>query len=275
MSTEPITTAGRVFVAQMIRDIRARTRLGAGLLSPGALTWREALESFAHRMHKCGSPVHAGDLFAAGRRHLIEAQRKHRACYINLCINRKRSGTFQLLTHEVSKHPSTESGYDGIMLRAYYCRLQRIGRISVAESKVAFVSWHALGRLYERSETNMEDAWSVVGMLGIVGFLMREADKHLNGGINIAVEGDILCTGVLRIHDDVPFFDCLTVLPSDDPKYAKQFLQGKFVANAVMSYLDSDSADPRGYADKVPALPFSRSDYVTEQLKAKIGMEVL
>jgi hypothetical protein len=33
MNTVPITTEGWVFVAQMIRDVRARERIGAGLLS--------------------------------------------------------------------------------------------------------------------------------------------------------------------------------------------------------------------------------------------------
>lgn len=275
MSTDQITTEGRVFVAQMIRDIRARSRLGAGLLSPGASTWSAAITSFAKRMSKVGSPVHAGDLFNAGRMRLIEAQQKHRACYMNLCMSRKRSGLFQLLTHEVAKHPATKRGYDGIMLCSYYCRLQRNGCITASGNRVAYISWHALGRLYERSDTNMEDAWSVVGLLGITGFLMRESDKHLNGGVNIAVEGNLLCTGVLRmLNNGIPFFDCLTVLPSDDPQYARQFDQGKHVADAVTKYLDSDSADPRHYADKIPALPFTRNDYVTEELrrKNKIGM---
>jgi hypothetical protein len=69
-----ITTEGRVFVAQMIRDIRARSRLGAGLLSPGVLTWREAIHAFARRMSKCDSVVHVGKQFAAGRERLIEAR---------------------------------------------------------------------------------------------------------------------------------------------------------------------------------------------------------
>jgi hypothetical protein len=271
MGTEQITTAGRVFVAQMIRDIRARSRAGAGLLSPGTSTWREALDVFAKRMSKCKSVVHAGKQFATGRARLIEAQREHRACYINLCMSRKRSGLFQVLTHEVSKHPATKEGYDGIMICSYHCHLQRIGCVSVSGSRVAFVSWHALGRLYERSSTNMEDAWNIVGLLGIAGLLMRYSDQHLNNSVNVAVEGDILCAGVLRpLNGCNPFFDCLTVLPSDEPKYANQFLQGKHVANAVMTYLHSDSADPRHYADKIPVLPFNRNDYVTEQLKAKI-----
>jgi hypothetical protein len=280
MSTEQITTEGRIFVRKMILDIRARSRAGAGLLSPGALTWRAALDSFARRMSNAGSVVHAGKQFAAGRERLIRAQHEHRACLVNLCMSRKRSGMFQLLTHEVSKHPSTESGYDGIMICSHSCRLQRIGCVTVSGSRVAFVSWHALGRLYERSSVSAEDAWSVVGLLGIAGLLMRESNKHLNGSVNVAVEGDILCTGILRPLDGCrPFFDCLTVLPGDEPKYTNQFHQGKHVANAVMKYLRSDSADPRHYADKVPALPFNRNDYVTEQLKAKdsikIGMEVL
>jgi hypothetical protein len=51
-----ITTEGRIFVKNMILDVRKREKLGAGLLSPGAANWRDAIEGFGKEMSKCGQP---------------------------------------------------------------------------------------------------------------------------------------------------------------------------------------------------------------------------
>ena len=37
MSTEPITTEDRIFIRRFLADVNQRERIGAGLLSPGAL----------------------------------------------------------------------------------------------------------------------------------------------------------------------------------------------------------------------------------------------
>ena len=273
-----ITTEGRIFVAQMMRDLRARERLGASLLVPGTTKWSEALHAFGHNMVGCGGPVQAGKLFAAGRERLITAQQKHDACLLNFFITRKRSGLFQVIVYDIAKHPLTGGGYEGIIVRSCFYRLQRRGCITFWSNKVAFVSWHALGRLYERSKYDMREANEVVGMLGIAGMLMRESRKHHNGGINVALDDDMLCTGVLRhvtgIEDGKPretrFFDVLTTLPGSEPQYALMRAQGGCIAGAVLAYMESDSSDPRGYADKVPVLPYIRDDdYVTQVLRRR------
>ena len=277
MNTEPITTEGRVFVNQMIRDLRAREKLGAGLLSPGATKWHEAIRAFGNSMVSCGGPVKAGKLFKAGRDRLIVAQEKHNACLLNFFMTRKRSGLFQVLVYDVDKHPLTGGGYDGVIVRSCFYKLQRIGSAAFWANKVAFISWHALGRLYERSKFDMQEANKVVCMLGIAGMLMRESDKHNNNGVNVAFEDDLLCAGVMRyLHAiengkvrETCFFDCLTTLSAGEPKYAQQRAQGGHLAHAVKAYMDAESADPRGYADAIPVLPFNRNDYVTEQLKAR------
>lgn len=75
----------------------------------------------------------------------------------------------------MSKHPSTESGYDGVMICPYFCHLRRAGSIRLLGSRVAFVSWHALGRLYERNSADMHDACNIVGLLGITGLAAGRA----------------------------------------------------------------------------------------------------
>jgi hypothetical protein len=277
-----ITSEGRAFIAQMMRDLRRREKLGANLLSPGCTKWSEALRAFGTRMIGCGGPVHAGKLFAAGRERLIVAHQEHNACLLNFFVSRKRSGLFQVIVYDIAPHPLTGTGNDGIIIRSCFYKLQRRGCASFWSNKVAFVSWHALGRLYERSNFSMDEANEVVCSLGIAGMLMRESEKHYNGSINLAFDDDLLCTGVLRylsgIEDgkrrETRFFDCLTTISAGDPKYARQRAHGGYVASAVKAYMDSDSSDPRGYADKVPVLPFNREDYVTQELRKKENTNV-
>ena len=116
MSTAPITTEGRIFVAQMMRDMRAREKLGAGLLSPGTTKWSEALRAFGTNMIGCGGPVHAGKLFAAGREKLRIAQHEHNACMLNFFMNRKRSGLFQVPWSPM-KSCAREDGGDAVAPR--------------------------------------------------------------------------------------------------------------------------------------------------------------
>lgn len=269
MSTDRITTEGRVFSRQVMRSARHREAAGAGLLAPGTKTWMDALKVFGDTMVNCG-PVHAGKRFKAARERLHVAMKEHNACYVNFSASRKRSGYFQLLTFEATEHPLLKQK-EGVMVCSYFCRLQgRAGRATLRGYPVTFVPEHMLGRLYERSMASVEEADSILGMLGIIGYLMQGSAKHYGTSLNAAFEGDILIVGVLRAPiTTAPFFDCLTVLPHDRPQHARQFEQGKWVADAAMKYLHSDSADPHGYADRVPVVPHSYDDYVTQELRKR------
>ena len=269
MNTVPVSTEGRIFVRKMILNVRAQERAGAEALSPGARTWDDAFLRFCHSLKGLGGPVRACKVYVRARDRLAQAMREHDACYLNYFASRKRSGIFEVMTWQVAKHPIHPTTYDGVIVRGYRCQLHRRGAISVATSRIAYVEWHALGRLYERSDATVHTAGCLVGMLGIAGIVMRESKQHLNKAINVAFEDNVLCTGVLRYHDQGTFYDCRTVLPSDEPKYAEQAAQGRWVAAAVMAYMDADVADPRGYGDKVPVLPIARDDYVTKELRAR------
>jgi hypothetical protein len=43
-------------------------------------------------------------------------------------------------------------------------------------------------------------------------------------------------------------------------------------SSAVGRYLDSDDADPHGYADDIPVLPHRGEDYITRMLTANGGL---
>ena len=269
--TTAISTEGRVFVAQLMRDIRARERAGANHLWPGATSWEGAIEGFTDHLTHSAGPVKAAKKFRAAIASLKIAQTKEGACRVNAWTRRSRSGLFEILTWHVAKHPLINKGYEGIVVRQHALWLRRIGAIQgVLGGTLAFLSWHALARMHERCGVDVFSASGIAGICGTVGLLMRESPKHLNTEINLAFEG-MLCLGVQR---DVPkgekrrygFYDVVTVLYPDEEQHPKKIEQGSIINNVVHAYLKTDSSDPRGYADKIPVLPFRESDYVSRQL---------
>jgi hypothetical protein len=61
----------------------------------------------------------------------------------------------------------------------------------------------------------------------------------------------------------------LTVLTIDETQVSKRaaLAQGRAVMAAALEYAQSDSLDPRPYADKIPVLPCRDDDFVSRTLK--------
>jgi hypothetical protein len=265
-----IATEGRIFVAQLVREIRRREVIGANALSPGTKVWRDAVFAFRRSLKNADGPVKAAKLLRAARERLQIGQRQG-ACFINFSQARSRSGNFEFLTWEAAKHPLLNEGYDGIIVRAYFCMLQRNGSgIAGPRARLAFISWHALARMHERSSVDIFTAKGVVAACGVVGYLLQESAKHANTEINFATD-DMLCTGRLRFASSdeghqYRFFDVSTVLPLDEVPVAKRD-QGVAIAWAVHDYIISDDPDPRGRADAIAVLPCRDDDFVSRTLK--------
>jgi hypothetical protein len=174
---DPVSTEGRVFVAQLTCDLAKREAAGAALLHPGAKTWSEAFLAFAHQMAKeARGPIQAGKMFAAGITRLAKAQDDARACFVNGSHSGSRSGLFQCLTFERRQHPPTKKGNEGIAVQNYFCSLSRRGHIGITrDDTVAFLSWHALGRMRERMNIDLFDGFGVVVGCGLAGVIMRES----------------------------------------------------------------------------------------------------
>lgn len=263
-----ITTTGRVFVAQLTRDLAERQRLGASLLAPGCTIWTQAMETFLGSIK--GGPRQAAEQFAAGVQRLKEAQGE-RCCFVNGHFKRSRSAIVELLVWEVDKHPLIPGREHGVMVRAYIMRLQRRGRLSAQRTKLAFFSWHALGGIAERSKLDIFEAGGMIAMCGFAGMIMRESEKHRNTSISLA-STELTAVGVLRhAEHEYSFFDVLTVLPpdADKPYQRKQRQQGAIVGRVVANYITSNSADLDGLTDNIPVIPFDHHDYVSTQLKRK------
>jgi len=267
---DAIPTESRIFVAQLIREIRKRENIGADALSPGTKTWREALIALTRCLESADGPVKAARLLQAAYERLRIGQRQG-ACFVNFFQTRSRSGSFEILTWEVAKHPLLNAGYDGIFVRAWFCLLQRNGGgVAGPRARLAFISWHALARMQQRSTVDIFAAGDVVAACGVVGYVMQESPKHAHSEINYAIE-NMICTGRLRCatdeRDQYRFFDVATVLPLDEVSIAKRN-QGLAISQMVHAYLISKDADPRGCADKIAVLPCREDDYVSRTLKS-------
>jgi hypothetical protein len=264
--SDAISTEGRVFVAQLTRDLAARERTGAALLSPGTTHWIEAFESFGVSVSRSAGPIKAAEKIKAAVERLDEAQ-KQGACFLNIVGGgRKRTAFFEVLTWAVARHPLVDSGRDGVLVHSFQCLLQRSRRLLVGARNLAFLSFHSLGRMRERSAADIFAGRSVVGMCGLVGALMGESSKHFNTEINLAFASDTFCTGVLR-HEAgwrLAFFDVMTVLPRGDNE---RWRQAEAMLAAVLDYIKSDDADLRDYADEIAVLPAPHTDYVTRALR--------
>lgn len=274
MNTTPaISTDGRIFVAQLTRDLVAREIAGAGALCAGTKTWHDAFKGFGYTLSKCDGPVKAATMFKDGIARLT-AMHRQGICYVNAHMYRSRSGFMEVLTYEVGKHPVTNSGADGVVVRAYSCQIKRKGRILIGYGdQVAFVSWHALGRMRERGGVDKYIAEGFVAACGLAGMIMRESAPHVNTEINYADDTSMICTGVLRQYRAegdrlLGFFDVLTVLPIDDdrPAIKAKHTQGQAIGRAVEKYFRSDNYDPRGYGVGIPVIQFRNNDYVSREI---------
>lgn len=274
MSLDPVSTEGRIFAAQLTRELAKRERAGAALITPGSVSWYDAMHGFAKNVAKISSPVKAARSFRETLAKMRTAQ-KAGSCFVNCFERRSRSAYFELLTWEVARHPLTGTGNDGVLVKVYGCRLQRGGCIRVGSSRLAFIGWHALARMRERSKVDVFSAEGIVAGIGFAGLLMRESDPHLNTSISYAAE-DMTAVGVLRhaLNDNgtsYGFFDVLTTLPADAEKHYQQRQrdQGIKISWAVHTYLTSNDADPAGYGASIPVVPFDDSDYVSRVLKER------
>jgi hypothetical protein len=270
----PITTEDRIFVERLKRDLKAKQALGAGLLVPGTKTWEEAVPAFLRSLGKEG-PVEASRRFRAGVDRLTAAQ-KQMACRVNAFLGRSRSGIVEVLIWEAAKHPLIDDIREGVIVRGYLMRHQRTGRCSAGRTKLAFLSWHALARMAQRSKVDILEANAVVAGCGYAGMLMRESEKHINTSISYATE-DMTVVGVLRAADTYAFYDVRTILPHplDEEKayWVRQRAQGVQVTRAVVTYVRGNDSDPTGRAGDIPVIPFDDRDYISIQLRKEPSSE--
>jgi hypothetical protein len=271
-ATIPVSTEARVFVAQLIRQLRQRERLGAHLLHAGASKWDAALRGLSKAMKAAGGPVKAGSILRSAGVRLWDARRQH--AYSLAVHARRRSGILKLLTWEASPHPLAQRGLDGVVVRMRTIELQRGGCITATSyTPLAFFSWHALSRLQERAggADLFADGYVIV-RCGLAASVLRQHERYLGTELNFPIDDAALATGVLRSarSEDgkaFEFFDVLTVLPwSDTDRYARRHRQALAIATLVA--IERDDRDPAS----VPIIEFHADDYVSRMLAHGIAI---
>ena len=268
-----ISTEGRNFAAQMMRHVNAHERAGADALTPGTKRMDEALIAWATGINKIGSTVKAGTAFRAGLLRLQHVQQTG-ACFVNSHLSRGRSWSGRSSLLGCWPPPAGEERSGRHHLRAYHCSLRRNGSIWLSRSNLAFCSWHALGRMAERSKIDIFTSRGIVVGCGFAGLLLRESEKHANTAVYLAND-ELLCAGVLRIApaDDEDskgyrFFDVLTAFrPNEEGPQVAQWKQGCAITAAVNKYLRADDADPAGYGDDIAVLPARNDDFISTELR--------
>jgi hypothetical protein len=137
-------------------------------------------------MAHAGGPVKVAKLFHAGYKRLRETPRSH-GCFVNGSDIRSRSGCLEVLTYKTARHPLAGTAHEGVLVLAYAVWLRRNGDVAVSKGRhIAFLSWHALGRLRERGTDDIFVAGGLVAGCGMAGLLMRESLKHVGSGIYFA-----------------------------------------------------------------------------------------
>jgi hypothetical protein len=136
---------------------------------------------------------------------------------------------------------------------------------------VGFISQHALGRMPERSDTDIFAAGGIVGACGIAGYLLRETLRH-HGSEQILVFSGVACLGTFRhVEKDgsnYGFFDMLTVLSAEQLELSPKRLIWPALNNGAANRIDllilgarSDGIEPSTHVIPVlvPAIPIDKT----------------
>src|SRR4029077_6285404 len=164
----------------------------------------------------------------------------------------------------------------GLTLHILNRRGSRAKPRGAAGIPVAYISRHALNRLYERGHdiTEKTHATSIFAVISVLGYLTHLSGQHEDSGMNLLVTG-LLVTGALhrcakparsgRVFEEM-FFDVRTVLAADELGVAKQaqMAQGRIAAEVVAEWLsacDDPHLDERALAARIPYLPRREDSY--------------
>jgi hypothetical protein len=261
-----LTTEGRVFARQVIREIKRRAPLDASAFAGKPVAgWQEAILPWNDRLNDPTGPFTLYALAAAQRR--LEAVLKEGSSFIREDVKDPR----------VRLHMLTLSGGDHTLMvmegleEAVYVQYQlidldlRCRRMQlILGCVVANVSEHALGRFRERATRppTLANGINLVKLCGQVGEIAAIDPRLGHSEINFIFDG-LLITGSMKIASPVnstgfatAFFDCRTVLP-EDAADAEQREQARILGWHLRG----------NYPEPVPVIP-RRPDFVLDTLAA-------
>ena len=183
-----------------------------------------------------------------------------------------RTALLVFATFVFGDHPDRRVKEQGITITLHIVQCGRSQPRCLTGIPVAYISGHALKRLYERADVVVEpgDAACVVVYCGILGYLVHRSEKHANGGLNLRIADTLLVGSLHRFQKlwhnghtlEEVVFDVRTVLEiaelGDDQKAL--FEQGHAASEVVAAWLKNDIPE-RDLAERIPVLPARENTY--------------
>jgi hypothetical protein len=269
-----IPTESRIFADRYFREARRFEALHASRLSPGTTTWRDALQVLFERMDKVGSPIKQAAILKAAIT-VLQNIDPEEAMHVGFgCHAGKRAASLCFATFSPGRHPLKGVDEEGLSVLQHVisCRRDGGGEL-VADINLAYISKHAVSRLHERDyKLTAGSAFGIFAFVGILGWLTRYCDKHIEGGLclrfrDVLVVGSLKHAAVRREADDRlldgTFYDVRTVLPADEVRDTAMLEQGDASAAAVAAWLKARAGidEAKVMAEQIPFLPRREDDY--------------
>jgi hypothetical protein len=255
-----------------VRKLEARHAAG---LSPGTSTWEQAIEALYNRMSDAG-PVKGAKLVGKAIDYLRNIDKDERAYFMLAHWCGSRAALMTLATFSYGPHPDRRVQEEGLSIELHILQCSRSRPRCATGIPVAYISRHALNRLYERGHDITENAHttSVFAVISVLGYLTHLSGQHEDSGMSLLVTG-LLVTGALhrcakaarsgRVFEET-FFDVRTVLSADELGVSKQaqLEQGRIAAEIVAEWLlafDDPDLDESALAARIPYLPRREDTY--------------
>ena len=172
-------------------DVRRLEALHADRLSPGATSWEQAVGALFKRMVEIG-PAKGTKLVKKAIDYLNGVNQDARRHLLIATQCRSRNAYMLFATFSYGRHPDLGVVKEkGLAIELHYLHCSRSRPSHAVGIPVAFVSRHAMNRLYGRGHdiTDNTSATGVFAFVGVLGFLMHQSKKHAGGGMHMAFSG--------------------------------------------------------------------------------------
>jgi hypothetical protein len=270
-----LSTEGRVFADQLLREVKRLEPVNADRLWPGCNSWMDAFGTMNEAMAKDGPIGRVRTLNAVFDRldTVPKAERMFRGIFVGGSGKRSLLAVFGICMR--SRHPFClhDPKIDQIGLHSKLITILVTRKIMDAQAApLAFMSWHALGRLAERG--GGPQAREMFWQASLGSFLMRRAVASTD--LNL-VTGPVVLTGQMRPalareqsygHANATFYDITTALARSDLRdNDPRVVQGE----ALMQRVDRlvKERDPKVFEENtVPSIASRNDDFVSRLVPA-------
>ena len=205
-------------------------------------------------------------------------------------VIRSRNALLMFATLSYGAHPDRAVDERGVIVHGHVIEVARTRTRAASGAPIAFLSEHAILRMFERGQDldDPADANVAFAVIGALGFICNLSDKHRNGGMALRIDRDLLLVGgqhrCINIKADGKaiedvFLDIRTALSVDEIYSEEQqamLAQGEAAATAVAAWLVDPLIDDAALAESIPALP-RRENYPARMRNAspRYGGETL